>query len=75
MQFDVVIVQDKTGGYVGLVPELPGCHTQGDSLEELMQNIKEAATLYIETLSEEERKELSKNKAEFMGVQKVKVNA
>jgi|GEM_PF-5950865 len=40
-----------------------------------MQNIKEAATLYIETLSEGEKKELARNKAEFMGVQKVKVNA
>lgn len=49
-------------------------HPRGQ-LEELMQNIKEAATLYIETLSEGEKKELARNKAEFMGVQKVKVNA
>ncbi len=29
MQFEVVIIQDKTGGYVGLVPELPGVTPKG----------------------------------------------
>ena len=35
----------------------PGCHTQGDSLDEVMDNIKEAIQLYLETLSPEERDE------------------
>jgi predicted RNase H-like HicB family nuclease len=34
-------------------PELQGCQTQGDTLEEVMSNIKEAIELYLETLSEE----------------------
>ena len=38
------------------VPELPGCHTQGDTLEELMGNVKEAIELYLETMTEEEKK-------------------
>lgn len=45
-EFDVVILEDETGGYVALVPALPGCHTQGDTLEELMENIKEAIELH-----------------------------
>lgn len=30
-EFDVVIVEDEAGGYMGFVPALPGCHTQGDA--------------------------------------------
>lgn len=36
--------------------ELEGCQTQGDSLDEVMVNIKEAIELYLETLSEDEIK-------------------
>ena len=50
-EFDTVIVEDETGGYVAFVPTLPGCHTQGDTLQELMENVKEAIELYLETLT------------------------
>ena len=53
-EFTVVILEDESGGYVAIVPELPGCHTQGDSLDEVMENVREAIELYLETLSEEE---------------------
>lgn len=75
MQFDVVVVKDRSGGYIGFVPILPGCHSQGDNWEELTKNIEEAAKLYLETLSKEERKEILKQANEFMAVQKVKINA
>ncbi len=35
--------------------KLPGCQSQGETIEETMNNIREAAELYIETLSDEER--------------------
>lgn len=54
-EFDVVILEDEDGGYIALVPELPGCHTQGDSIDELLANTKEAIQLYLETLTEEEK--------------------
>ena len=38
------------GGYVVFAPALPGCHTQGDTLEEAEKNIKEAIELYLESL-------------------------
>ena len=38
------------GGYVGLVPALPGCHTQGETLEETERNTKEAIEIYLESL-------------------------
>ena len=45
-------------GYFAFCPELKGCHSQGDTLEEAISNIKEAAELYLETLSEDEIHEL-----------------
>jgi predicted RNase H-like HicB family nuclease len=72
-EFDVVILEDETGGYIALVLALPGCHTQGDTLEELMKNIKEAIELYTETLSKEEKKDLLRQKV--VGIQKVKTLA
>ncbi len=56
MKVNVVIEKDKNG-YYAYCPELKGCHTQGDSLEEVMSNIKEAIGLYLETLSREEKEE------------------
>ena len=38
-EFNVVILEDESGGYVAFVPELPGCHSQGDSLDEVVRNI------------------------------------
>jgi len=38
------------GGYVAFVPTLPGCHTQGESLEEAERHVKEAIALYLESL-------------------------
>lgn len=39
------------GGYVAFVPALPGCHSQGETLEEAEINVKEAIELYLESLS------------------------
>jgi predicted RNase H-like HicB family nuclease len=38
------------GGYVAFVPALPGCHSQGETLEEAEVNITEAIELYMESL-------------------------
>ena len=72
-EFDVVIIEDETGGYVAFVPALPGCHTQGDTLGELVDNAKEAIELYLETLTEEEKKDLLQQRV--VGIQKVKALA
>jgi len=52
-----VIVEKDEHGYYAYCPELEGCQTQGDSLEETLENIKEAIELYLGTLSEEEIKD------------------
>jgi len=72
-EFDVVIVEDETGGYVAFVPTLPGCHTQADTLGKLMDNVKEAIELYLETLTEEEKRDILQQRV--VGIQKVKALA
>ena len=54
MKVSVVIEKDKHG-YYAFCPELKGCHSQGDSLDEVLENIKEATQLYLEILSPQER--------------------
>nr|VFJ92784.1 MAG: Predicted nuclease of the RNAse H fold, HicB family [Candidatus Kentron sp. LFY]VFK06259.1 MAG: Predicted nuclease of the RNAse H fold, HicB family [Candidatus Kentron sp. LPFa]VFK41895.1 MAG: Predicted nuclease of the RNAse H fold, HicB family [Candidatus Kentron sp. SD]VFK63672.1 MAG: Predicted nuclease of the RNAse H fold, HicB family [Candidatus Kentron sp. UNK]VFK25409.1 MAG: Predicted nuclease of the RNAse H fold, HicB family [Candidatus Kentron sp. LPFa] len=57
MKASVVIEKDEVG-YYAFCPGMKGCHTQGESLDEVMVNIKEAMELYAETLSSEEREYL-----------------
>ncbi len=66
--FQVVIRQDDDGIYVATVPELPGCHTQGDSLKEIEINIQEAIEAYLESMSKEEKSIVS-----FVKISKVEV--
>lgn len=51
LSYSVFYEQDSEGGFVAFVPSLPGCHTQGETLEEAERNVKEAITLYLESLS------------------------
>ena len=48
-QFDVVIERDEEGYYVASVPQLPGCHTQAKSPDEVTARIREAVELSLET--------------------------
>jgi predicted RNase H-like HicB family nuclease len=60
LKFSVIIEKDEDGYYVASVPELPGCHTQAKTIDELMKRINEAASLYLEVEGSviEEKKEL-----------------
>jgi predicted RNase H-like HicB family nuclease len=48
MRYTVILQRESDGGYVAVVPSLPGCVSQGDTREEALKNIEEAAELYIE---------------------------
>lgn len=50
-----VIIEKDEKGFYAHVPELPGCHSQGDTHAEVLDNIREAIALYLEVLSPEER--------------------
>ncbi len=66
--FTVIIEKDEDGYYVGYVPSIRGCHTQGRTLDELMKNIKEAIQLCLEV----EHKDIKHEK--FIGVQNIEVS-
>ena len=65
--FNVIVEQDEDGIFVSEVVGLPGCHTQGKTLDELMERTKEAISLYLE-----EQKDIQ-IKDNFIGIQKVEV--
>jgi antitoxin HicB len=44
----IVLEEEKDGGYSASVPALPGCFSQGDTLDEAIKNAKEAIDLYLE---------------------------
>lgn len=49
MKFKVVLEQSKDGGYAVHVPGLPGCHTQGETVEESIKNARDAIRTYLLT--------------------------
>ena len=56
MTYKINTVIEKDGhGYFAYAPELKGCHSQGDTLEEVLENMKEAIELYVESLSDEDK--------------------
>jgi len=68
-QFDVVIERDAEGYYVASVPQIPGCHTQARSLDEINERIREAIALCLEVESAPDQD------LEFVGIQRVTVAA
>ena len=68
-QFDVVIERDEEGMYVASVPQLPGCHTDAASLDDLMTDIREAIELCLEVQG------LEPAPLEFIGIQRVTIAA
>ena len=47
-QYNVIVHTADEGGYWAEVPDLPGCFTEADTLDELKDNLKEAISLYLE---------------------------
>ncbi len=53
MEYSVVVHEAEEGGVWVEVPALPGCYSQGESVEEALGNVREAIALYLETLRAE----------------------
>ena len=49
MQFPIAIHKDDGTSYGVTVPDVPGCHSFGDTIDEAIQNAKEAITSHLET--------------------------
>ena len=67
--FNLVVERDSEGFFVATVPSLPGCHTQAQSLDQLMERVQEAISLYLEVEGD------SASELDFVGVQRVAVEA
>jgi len=52
LKYPITLYPDVEGGYVAEIKDLPGCLTQGETLEETMNNINEARELWLETAYE-----------------------
>ena len=66
-EFFVVIEKDEDGFFVGEVPQLKACYSQGKTIDELLENMKEAIALALEDQADIEP-------TEFVGVQKLLLN-
>jgi predicted RNase H-like HicB family nuclease len=67
-----ILVEEVMGGYLsGEAPELAGCYSQGKTMKELMENMKEAIELYLESLEELKKKPEER----FFKIKEVVVNA
>jgi predicted RNase H-like HicB family nuclease len=65
-EFNIIIEEGEDGYFISEVIELPGCHTQGKTLDELISRTREAIKLYLETdqIPEHNR---------FLGIQKISI--
>ena len=65
-EFTIIIEEGKDGYFISEVIELPGCHTQGKTLDELISRTREAIELYIE------REDID-IQDRFLGIQKITI--
>lgn len=68
-KFTVIVEQGEDGYLISEVVELPGCHTQGKTYDELMERTKEAISLYLEV---EEKPEI---RSKFLSLQQIEIEA
>lgn len=55
MTLFTTIIEKDEDGYYARVPALQGCYAQGDTFEETLENIEDAAKLYLDDLTESEQ--------------------
>ena len=65
-EFNILIEKDEEGYFVSEVVELPGCHTQAKTMDELLKRTKEAITLYLKCTPQR-----SQLKEKFISLQKI----
>ncbi|MBX3289365.1 MAG: type II toxin-antitoxin system HicB family antitoxin [Acidobacteria bacterium] len=61
LKFTAIYEKAEEGGYIGYVAELPGANTQGETIEETRENLKEAVALLLDCYREEAEDRVSAN--------------
>lgn len=77
LQFKVLIERDEDGVYVATVPELPGCYTQGKTLEEVRKRIRKAIELVLESDKDilDEKLKSPSSSSQFFGIEEVTIQS
>lgn len=77
LQFKILIEQDENGMYIASVPELPGCYTQGKTLEKVRERIKEAIELALEEDQDLKKEKLTSpsSRQNFFGIEEITINS
>ena len=73
-RFTIVIEADETGGYYAFCPALPGCYSQGETLEDTRENVREAIQCHVESLLKD-HSPIPQEQEEFIGTVQVQVPA
>jgi len=68
-RYTIIVEQDEDGVLVGSAVELPGCHTQANTYDQLFSRMKEAIELYLEV----QREEVAVHQTRFLGIQQIEV--
>jgi len=66
MEYTVLVYKDEEGGFWAEVPSLPGCYSQGETVEETMENVKEAIEAHMTALKDD-LQEIQTNKEFVIG--------
>jgi len=73
-QYTAIFEPDlEVGGYTVTIPSLPGCISEGNTFEEALKNIKEAASLYLEVMRTKKEEILREEKGVIIAPVQVKV--
>ena len=72
-QYTAVFESNKSGVYTVTIPSLPGCISEGNTFEEALKNIEEAAELYLEDIKSDKTLEQFAEDAQEIIVAPVKV--
>jgi predicted RNase H-like HicB family nuclease len=75
LQFKVIIEQDEDGWYVASVPELEGCYTQGKTVEQVRDRIKEVIKLVLDSDKQAAREKLTRpmSMSRFLGFEDISI--
>lgn len=70
LNYRVIVEQDEDGVYVAFVPSLQGCYTEGNTFEEVLENIEDVIKLHIRA-RKERGLPLDDSNTEFIGVKEI----
>lgn len=69
INFTVYIEQDEDGMFIGSVPAVPGCHTEGRTQKQMLENLRQVLRLCLRNMNAKEVERIK-----FVGIQNLELN-